>query len=387
MAKATRKKKEPVTVQQSPAQQPDTNTQEQQPVTGNGILEQKGITVQDGKPVEEAKPDPVPAGQEPAPATVTLELIVAQYKVGLTKLRYQEALQGFASLQVTEDTMAIVQEKLKGGRGLIRKMDDLKSELKEKALAECRMWDNAFRSLVTPLEDLLAKIQVDLNRVAQEQARKAEVARKEEARKTNIKTAIDNFILEQSQAIAAAKDDTELVRIQKLIGSAKANKSRYEEFLPDLVERCNALNPLINTQKDAIRELRDLEEQKKAAEAKGDDAALIAIEDKKEALNATVEEQKVLIQEEAISQAVRPGTVEVGRPVFNTVKARRSKWLGELKTDDKSMKAAFNAGLLTCTLNKEKVQLLIDTLEQTKQLDGLEVFEINGIKLYLEVRY
>jgi hypothetical protein len=381
MAKATRRKIEPAPVVQ------DQPVVDQTPVTTEGQNE----TNVPGQP---AATEPEPPKTEPAPATnngqqpvVTQELITAQFKVGLTRLRYEEALQGFASLKVTEDTIGDVQEKLKKGRGLIRKMDEMKSDLKEKALIECRMWDAAFKSLAAPLEEHLMKIQTNLNRIAQEQARKAEEARKEEQRKADIRTAIDNFILEQSQAIATAKGDTELVRIQKFIGSAKANTTRYQEFLPDLIARCAELNPLINTQKEAIRELRELEEKKKAAEKAGDDATLIAIEEKKEQLNATIDEQKVLVQETAINQATKTSDVVIARPVYNTVKARRSKWKAELKTDDKSMKTAFNAGLLTCDLDKEKVELLIDTLQQTKQLEGKEEFEINGIRLYLEKLY
>lgn len=357
------------------SEQPVTNTQEA-PVPE--------------KSVEEVKPDPVPAnsaGQLPAQPVVTQELVTARMKAELTKVAYEDKLQKFTDLKVTEDNMAIVQMELKAMRGFLRLMDAIKGAGKKPALDRCKMWDNAYNELSGLLEKELAIKQAALNKIATEQARKAEEVRKEEQRKSDIKKTIDDFILDQSQKIASCKTDDQLVYIQKVLGSHKSNASRYQEFLPDLVKRLDELTPLINTQKNAIRQLEQLEKDKLAAEKKGDDAALIEIEDKKEQLTAVVEEQKVLVQETAINQATKTTEVIVAQPVFNTIKSRRSKWKGELKTDDKSLKAAFNAGLLKCEIDPDKLKLLIETLETTKQLEGKEEFEINGIRLFLEKLY
>lgn len=382
MAKTTRKKVTPaehgikseeaaVGVMQS--EQPVTNTQE---------------TPAPQKPADEVKPaDPVPvnpAGQLPTQPVVTQELITAKFKAELTKYKYQETLQKFTSLPVTEDNIGVVQMELKNMRGFLRTMDAIKVAGKKPALERCRLWDAAYNSLSQPLEQELARKQSKLNEVAAEQTRKAEAARKEEQRKSDIKNAIDNFILDQSQKIAGCKTDDELVTIQKILGSHKANASRYQEFLPNLVERCNELTPLINTQKDAIRQLEQLAKDKLEAEKKGDDAKLIEIEDKKEALTAVVEEQRVLVQETAINQATKTTEVVVAQPVFNTVKSRRSKWKIELLQDKKSIQKALDAGLLDCEINKEKGEVLINTLKETEQLKDKKELIIHGCKIYLE---
>lgn len=380
MAKTTRKKKEPETVIQ------------EQPVMTVSSPDSTTVVVnpQPEKAAEEVKPEPVPtnpAGQIPAQPVMTLELVVATYKKELTKLRYQEALQGYASMKVTEDNIKDVQEKMKLGRGLIRKMEALKGELKAPSWKICTMWDKAFNDLSEPLENLLSKIQIDLNKVSDEQARKKAAADKEKKRIEDINNDIDNVLMGHSQEIATATKAEQLVAIEKMIGSQKANKTRFQEFLPIFIERANELTPQIKNQKQAIKDLEDLERQKKEAEEKGDDATLIALEDKKEELISQIDENKVLVQESMINQATKPNEIVTVQPVFNTIKPRYQKWKAELKTDDKSMKLALNAGLLKCTLDPDKIDVLIETLQSTKQLDGLETFEINGIKLYLEKRY
>lgn len=365
-----------------PTEQPATNTQEMPPA-GNGILDQKGMPVQDGKVAS----DPVPTSNIPAQPVVTQEIVTAQYKVELTKIRYQEALQGFASLIVTEENMKMVQEKMTAGRGLVTKMNNLKIKLKQPAYTICTFWDAAFNDLKAPLEQLLSKIQIDLNRVGAEQARKKAEADKEKERVDGIRTAIDNFILDQSQAIAGCKTAESLVSIEKFIGSHKANKTRYQEFLPDLIARSEELTTLIKSQKETIKQLAELEEKKRLAEAKNDDAGYISITEQEEALTARMEENKVIVQEKAIEQATKPGELITVTPIISTVQARRSKWKGELLTDQKSIEKAFKAGLLDFTINKDKIEVLINTLQETKQLDGKEELIINGVKLYLEKRY
>lgn len=340
-------------------------------------------------------PDPAPnnAGQQIARPVVTYEIVEARFRTELTRLQYETALQALTSYQITEDNIAEAQNKLVRAKRFLTKFDDIKTKGKEQALAETRMWDKAFNSLKKPLEDEIAVKQKKLNEVAAEQARKKKEADDEEARKNGIKTAIDNFIIDQSQAIAGCTKREELVTIEKMIGSHKGAKTRYAEFLPDLITRSEALTILIKEQKQTIEHLEQLEKDKKVAEEKGDDGALIALEDKKDELIGKIEETKVIVQETAINQAVKGESVEIARPHFNTIGARRTTWKAMLvkkpegSLDQKELEKAFKAGLLKCEIDPEKTRTVLDTLKSSGSLKDKTEIIVNGIRYYEEKTY
>lgn len=349
---------------------------------GAEIIKQTAAAVQENVAAP-ASPQP------PVAPVVTQQLITASFKMELSRNKFEEALQRFIDLKVTEDNIPDVQDKMKSARGFLRKMETIKSNGKEAALRECRYWDQAFKDLSKPLEEELSKKQSALNTIAAEIQRKQQAAETERQRIAGIRNQMDNFIIEQSQAIAGAKTDDEIVRIQKLIGSNKANKTRYEEFLPEFVERCNALNDLMNSQKETIRELEKLAKQKLEAETKGDDATIIAIQDQEEVLLHKAEENKIVVQEISIKQAESTGAMETARQVYPTVKARHTSWKYELLPDQKSQEKALKAGLVELTLNDEKVQVLIETLKDTKQINVTDKKEliVNGVRIFLSERF
>ena len=386
MAKAARKKKEPVISKTLPA------------VTDTMQLEQPLINVQETPAPEQPVPvSPQPqngvpsdpetkeAGQQLAPAVVTYEIVEAKFRMELTRLEYEKALQGLTSYQITEDNIAEAQNKLTRARRFLTQFEAIKSNGKEAALAETRMWDKAFNSLKKPIEDEITIKQKKLNDVAAEQARKKKAADNEEARKNGIKTSIDNFIIEQSQAIAGCKTNPELVNIQKLIGSHKAAKTRYEEFLPDLVTRCEALNVLIKEQKKTIDELEKLEKDKLEAEKTGDDATLIALEDKKDELVSKMEETKVVVQETAINQATKSESVEIARPHYNTIGARRSTW--EWEVEDIKLLHKKMPHLVKIVPDEEKINDLLKTKKTDGSFKNVEEEKYFGLRFFLKKTY
>lgn len=324
----------------------------------------------------------VPAPPPPRPI-VTQEIVTSRFSLELTKSKYQEALQALTSYQITEDNINDAQEKMKKARAFLKKFDDIKSNGKEEALAECRYWDAAFKSLKEPFEKLITEKNTKLMAVASEIERKRKEKELEDQRIKSINDSIDNFILSTGTAIAEATKDDQLVAIEKLIGSHKANKSRYQEFLPDLVTRCNDLTPILKKQKEAVRKMEELRQQEQDALTSGDDAKVLEMREQQEVVQSSITENKVLIQETAINQATAPSitTVEAIAP---TVSARRTTWKAELLNDQKSKEKAFKAGMLDCELNSEAVKTTLKTLKDTGALKGLTEYTLNGIRFYEE---
>lgn len=134
------------------------------------------------------------------------------------------------------------------------------------------------------------------------------------------------FFIEQSQAIAAAAEPSELVRIEKLIGSHKANSSRYAEFLPLMAAKAANLTDLIKQQKIALKELEGLKSAENAANEIGDDQAVLDSREAQEQITAKISENREVVQSEAISMATNSTVTEVEVITPVAPKPRRQSW-------------------------------------------------------------
>lgn len=318
--------------------------------------------------------------QNLTPAPLSQNVITARFNKELTLIKFQTSLQAFIDWKVTEDNVPESQKKTKEARGLITSLKNIKAKLKQPALDECDMWEIAFKSVLRPLEEALTAKDKELQdiskKIAEENARK----QREKDRVDRIKKEIDDFILDQSHKIANATKPDQLVTIEKTIGSHKGNASRYEEFLPELVSKCNELTPLIKKQKENIKTLADLEKQRLDAIKNEDDRKVLELDDKKEQLQDSIEEKKIQVQETAINFATRPDAVTTPEPVMTAIKPRRRSWNFEIVDEKK----AFLAGMLITELNKEKVKAKFEEIKDT--IEGTETI-IDGIKYFYKETY
>lgn len=317
--------------------------------------------------------------QEVAVMRPTQEIITARFNKELTKLSFQEALNGLSKFEVTPDSIPAAQLKLKGARAFITKMKEIHAQGKADAWSECKMWDKALTDLTKPLNDVLAAKDAEVQKVAQKAAEDAEKLRRENLRVDNIKKSIDAFIFEQTNAIVSAKTPEAIISIEKLIGSHKANSSRYAEFLPILIERVNELTPLLKNQKEHIKELEEINKQKAAALIEGDDAKVLELQDQQEAVSDKIEETKVIIQETAISGAIQPADVISLPTTVFAPKPRRSQWTYEVVDEKK----AFAAGMLVCEINKEKAKEKLEDIKKNTP-EGKEETIIDGVRYFLQ---
>lgn len=315
------------------------------------------------------------------PVTATQEIVEASFSKELTIIRYQDQLNGLNAYQITSENTAQAAEVLKMCRGIIKKMDDIHDRIKQPYWDMGKKVDAALKSFKEPFEQALRtktnELQIVLNKIAEENRKKEQ----ERQRIDGIKKAIDNFLLDASQAIAQATTPQELVAIEKLIGSHKANTYRYQEFLPELVGRSVALSDLIKTQKGNIKTLADLEKKKNEALAKDDDRAVEQLQEQQELVQHSINEGKIVVQETAISQALNMDN-QVMIPQTQKVKYRRESWKWEVK--DIALLFKKMPHLVELTPNKEKIDEYLRNKKTDGSLTGKEEESINGLKLYLE---
>lgn len=309
-------------------------------------------------------------------AVATTDLTKAELTLALSKegLLYQIILQACENVVFTNDNLNEQREKLTGLRKLKTKLEAMENP-HTKAWGD---WNKSRKSLLDPAVNLLARKDAEFSKKAKENADAAAKVEAEKQRKAGILAEIDSFFINQSQAIAAAQNPEELVRIEKLIGSHKANSSRYAEFLPLMAAKAANLTDLIKTQKIALKELEWLKTAENAANEIGDDQAILDSREAQEEITAKISENRETVQEKAIHMAINSEVTEVEVIAPVAPKPRRTSW----KYEAVDMKAAFKAGLTLIVVDEEKVgEILVQ-----KRKDEIECTE-NGIRYYKHFDY
>ena len=309
---------------------------------------------------------------------IAIDVTKAELTIALSKegLQYQQLLQEGENLKFTKDNLVEQGASLKTLRSVQKKLGDIENPY----TANWKAWNEARKSLVDPIADLLKRKEAEYRALALEIEADKKKAEQERLRIAGIRESINSFFIAQSQAIAGAKTLEELTGIEKLIGSHKANSSRYAEFLPELVEKASLLTPLIKTQKESIKKLEALKAAENAANEAGDDQAVIDARESQELLTDKIQEMSIKVQEKAIGMATKADVVEPEMVMLQSVAARRSIWTWEVVDIKETQKKMPN--FVDLTPNKEK----IDEYLKAKKAEGIsgDEFTVFGIKFYLK---
>ena len=310
---------------------------------------------------------------------VAIDVTKAELQIALSKegLQYQQLLQEGENITFTKDGLVEQGASLKTLRSVQKKLGDIENPY----TANWKAWNEAKKTLLDPVADVLKRKEAEYRKLALEIEADKKKAEQEKERVSGIKQAIDSFFIAQSQAIAGAKTLGELTAIEKIIGSHKANKARYAEFLPDLVGKAENLTPLIKQQKDNIRKLEAVKEAEAKATESGDDQAVLNAREAQESLQNKFDEVNIKAQEQAVGMATRVETVVVPEVVLPAApKPRRSVWVFESVDINETLKKMPN--FVELSLNKEKV----DEYLKAKKAEGIEgeEFTVFGIRFYIQ---
>lgn len=310
---------------------------------------------------------------------VAIDVTKAELQIALSKegLQYQQLLQEGENLTFTKDGLVEQGASLKTLRVVQTKLDKMVNPYWK----QYKAWNDAKASLINPVADVLKRKESEYRKLALEIEADKKKAEQEKERVSGIKQAIDSFFIAQSQAIAGAKTLGELTAIEKIIGSHKANKARYAEFLPDLVGKAENLTPLIKQQKDNIRKLEAVKEAEIEAAKLGDDQAFLDAMREKESLQNKFDEVNIKAQEQAVGMATRVETVVVPEVVLPAApRPRRSVWVFESVDINETLKKMPN--FVELSLNKEKV----DEYLKAKKAEGIEgdEFTVFGIHFFIQ---
>lgn len=313
------------------------------------------------------------------PAKVEMKLSIDLMKA---HGNYSQLVQEVLNWDVTEENFEKSQELNKKMITFLSFVEDHRSEEKKPYLEAGRTIDAAHKKVSAPLEAAKGTLQIKINKVGAKIAADAKKAKEEKDRIDGLKNAINSFIQEKSTEIAAATTNEQLLSIERLINLEKGNKSRYQDHLPLLIERCNELTSMIKEQKLLVQKLERLENEKKIAFVAGDDEKVQELQEKSEFLEAKMEENTILVQETASKSVI---LTEVVAPEIDMPNTRRKSWKFEIVDVKETIKK--RPDLLDVSLNHKAVNEVLKTMKETGVLNGKTEYILNGIRFYQDVNY
>lgn len=317
---------------------------------------------------------------------ITLDVVKATFNLELTQNKFQEIQNAVNMLLYNEENIPAIKEVLEKVKKLKKVVDDAHESGKKPYLEAGRLYDTAKKDFYTLIDAILTPAADKYTKLCREKQIREENEAKEAARKKAIQDGIQGNILAFSQRIAAANTSAELLQVERLINLEKANKVKYAEFLEEASEKYSTfLNTPLKDQKEKIRQLEEIEAQKKVAMEKDDDIAVLDLHYKEEALQAQIEENKQTTQEAAIAEVTKPVVSDYSVVSSPAVKPSRKSWKFEVKDIQSTFKKM--PSWVNMEPNEAVIKAYLDGKKAEGIAEGTKEFEVAGIRFYLEEKF
>lgn len=303
-------------------------------------------------------------------------IIKATFDLEAAKNNYQALLNHLAGITITKDN--VNDDTTKEAREVVKALTELKDNESKEPLQTHRDIMSVFKELTEPINAQIDRITNEKKEIATKLQREAAQALAEQTRVNNAKQAIIDFTNKVATLIGVAKNDMDIVSIEKMIGSEGRKSTVYFEFLPDLIQKCEALKPEIKAQKETIRELQRIEEEKRVATETGNVQALTDLMEKEEKVTELLQDRAIRIHEEAFNQAL---TVDVIVPeIAEDIPKGRTNW--KWRVDDIKLLAKKMPHLVKMVPDDDAIDVLLATKRKDGSLEGKLEENWNGILFF-----
>lgn len=327
----------------------------------------------------------------PALDTVTpenLTPIVVKTKLEQSLISIQSGIQTLndkeAKLIYNTDHLQDIADFINGIKAAQKKVEAERVVLKNPYKTGGETVDAGAKLVNAELDKLLKKASTKYTEMANEQARLQKIQDDETKRIADIKAAMDITVMTYSTKAAEAKELPILLDLERRLNLETANEKKYQEFLPTLKTRCEAIRSLFTLQKQNLRQLEGLETEGAKALETGADDKLEEIEGKKEEITAKVEETRTKIQETAINQSTSVIPSSGVTQVFNTVKAKRTTV--EYEVTDIQVLGKSWPGFVKLVIDEDAVKKYVASRKSEITDDNPEI-KISGIRIFQKKSY
>ena len=322
--------------------------------------------------------------QLPAKITpITKELVKAKVSSELTRLNYQTLLKELVAIGVQPGNLKDSQEAMRRAKKIEREIEALRVQEKKPWDDGANVVQGAFMELLIPVRDEIRRIGNDISTVNAAEMAAQKLIDDENNRILSVRASIQSFINKATSEISDARTDSEIVRIQKLIGTEKSRKGYYGSLMPELETACENLTPLINGRKDDIRKMVELQQKSEQAIQSGDIQTATEIKEATELLGMKMEEDVLRLQDAAFEVTAAIG-VSLTESTTETVKGRR---LWRWKVEDIKLLAKKRPELVTTEPNAEAIDALLSERRKDGSLDKVDEVGQDGLLFYIKPSY
>lgn len=314
-----------------------------------------------------------------APLQVTKPLVQALFAKEITRLQYNKILQAASELSFTKDNVSADYPALKELSRLIKLLDDSRKGIKRPYDDVVDIIQEVFKELIQPLKAIEEQKKKELAEANEEARQEKLLVEQDRQRRQQIAFTMAEFLKNTTAAVADAKTDTEIIRLQKLIGSEKSKKSFYSDYYDEFIEKCKALEDHIQSRKEIIRKNDALNKEIEQALAKGDQEKAVELKEHQDILEAATEENILRLQEEAFQQAATIGAI-VPETMIDTVKPKSRRWVAEVY-DIKLLQKKM-PHLVKLVPDEDAIDLLLKSKRSEGALVNDAVIDLFGLKFY-----
>lgn len=323
----------------------------------------------------------LPALRGIPPDKITKQNIIALFNTETVRWNYNKMLQGLKGMVITKDTLQKEYPEFKEADKFVKAITEWRKQQAKPFNDVDALFLEVSKEIIEPILEATNSLKVQVRSASEANAAEIAQAKREQDKKNLIVKTIGEFINKVTTDITLATTDAQIVSIQKKIGSEKARTGFYEGFIEELRTKCDALNTVINNQKEKIRELDKLKTQFDNAVNGNDDQKASELKEKIEETNAELVENSIRLQEKAFEQSLGITNIEVGQPDVNVVSGKSNRW--RWKVDDVGFLHKKYPQFTKIVTNDEAIEAFMKEQREAGlfKTEELEV-KVNGITFF-----
>lgn len=318
------------------------------------------------------------------PQKITKELVVASLISETTRFNLDTLLEQAKLIRYDRDGLSTNYDLLLKLRGVWDFLDKRRKD-EDKAEKEIIATRKAgYEEIMNPIAELLDAADPHIF------ALNTEILLEEKATGEAIQKQIDNrdalseFINSTIRSIVAAPDNKELVRIQKLIGSEKGHRSKYDEYADIAGELVDELLQLIDGRKKLIAENEKLQNKFDQAVIDLDHPAQVEITKLMESGQQHLEENAAAIAADAFKKI--SGLPIAGyEQASQAVKPRLHRW--SWRVDDIELLYKKSPEFVVKEANTKTINSFMKEKTESGELDEYKDNIFNGLVIYRKPFY
>ena len=310
---------------------------------------------------------------------LTKELVVASLIEDATRHNVSQLIETGKNIKISRDTISV-------NYAFLSKMRDLYLYFKDRMDAEnkgdkdrIKARKEGYDTYMKPIEEILEKAEPFFIQVNGEIKREEAIAIQAIEKQNEIKSRHVEFVNDIARLIAMAPDNTELARIQQLIGSEKSRTGFYGDYHPKIKDVCDSLLSLVSDRKQIIKDNAKLQKEYDKFISSGDIVKATQIKEQMDHSVRVIGENVMAIAENAYKQVAAVSLADT-ELVSAAVSPRLHRW--SWRVEDIELLYKNLPALVVKEPHAKSINLFLKEMQESGKLKETEDNNFYGLILY-----